>query len=62
MIERFRNLTKMIEYELVADVHREEGDGSKEIKEWHGCSEYHADIETDQNHSIVCLEIKLLWL
>jgi hypothetical protein len=59
MIEGLWNSAKMVEYELVAHVKREEANGSKDVKDGHSSAKDEAKVEADHNHGVKSLEVKL---
>lgn len=59
MIERFWYCTKVIKYELVAHVKREEANSSKEVKNGHSSTKDKTKVKADQNHRVKSLKVKL---
>jgi hypothetical protein len=59
MIKGLRNSAKVVEYKLVAQVKRKKRYGSKKVKDGHSSAKNKAKVETDQNHCIKSLKIKL---
>ncbi len=61
MVKWLWNCAKMVEYELVAKVQRQERKSSKKVKDGHSSAKNETKVKADQNHCIKSLEVKLLW-